>query len=58
MSGSGLAEQGRLPEKGLGLALEILEQVARHNQQSSAADIARSVGAPRATVYRDRKSVV
>lgn len=52
MSGSGPVEHGRLPEKGLGLALEILEQVARHNQQSSAADIARAVGAPRATVYR------
>ncbi|WP_404434089.1 helix-turn-helix domain-containing protein [Microbacterium lacus] len=43
---------GRLPEKGLGLALEILEQVARGHQRSSAADIARAVGAPRATVYR------
>ena len=49
---------GRLPEKGLGLALEILEQVARHDQGITAADIARAVGAPRATVYRVVNSLV
>lgn len=41
-----------LPEKGLGLALEILEQVARHHAGMAAADIARELQAPRATVYR------
>ncbi|MEZ3160547.1 helix-turn-helix domain-containing protein [Microbacterium sp. BWT-B31] len=42
----------RLPEKGLGLALEILEQVARADHVASAAAIARAIGAPRASVYR------
>lgn len=58
MTGSELPERSRLPEKGLGLALEILEQVARDNQRASAADIARAVGAPRATVYRIVNSLV
>lgn len=52
------APGARLPEKGLGLALEILEQVARHDEGSTAADIARAVGAPRATVYRIVNSLV
>ncbi|MGN6221755.1 MAG: helix-turn-helix domain-containing protein [Microbacterium sp.] len=52
MSGAGIVGDMRLPEKGLGLALEILEQVARDDRGASAADIARAVGAPRATVYR------
>ena len=53
------AEPGaRLPEKGLGLALEILEQVARRDEGSTAADIARAVGASRATVYRIVNSLV
>jgi DNA-binding IclR family transcriptional regulator len=52
-------ESGRgLPEKGLGLALEILEQVARDTGGATAADIARAVGAPRATVYRVVNSLV
>ncbi|WP_254359767.1 IclR family transcriptional regulator [Microbacterium hominis] len=55
----GAASTGaRLPEKGLGLALEILEQVARHSHGTTAADIARAVGAPRATVYRVLNSLV
>ncbi|WP_162564360.1 MULTISPECIES: helix-turn-helix domain-containing protein [Microbacterium] len=58
MSGAGLAGDTRLPEKGLGLALEILEQVARDDRGASAADIARAVGAPRATVYRVVNSLV
>lgn len=58
MSEVGVAPDGRLPEKGLGLALEILEQVARHDQGTTAADIARAVGAPRATVYRVVNSLV
>lgn len=49
---------GRLPEKGLGLALEVLEQVARHHDGVSAADIARAVGASRATVYRVLNALV
>lgn len=53
-----LPEKGRLPERGLGLALEILEQVARHDHGTTAADIARAVGAPRATVYRVVNSLV
>jgi DNA-binding IclR family transcriptional regulator len=53
-----LSEKGRLPEKGLGLALEILEQVARHDEGATAADLARAVGAPRATVYRVVNSLV
>lgn len=47
-----------LPEKGLGLALEILEQVARGTGGATAADLARAVGAPRATVYRVVNSLV
>lgn len=58
MSAAGLAREPRLPEKGLGLALEILEQVAREQHGASAADIARAVGAPRATVYRVVNSLV
>ncbi|WP_164743600.1 IclR family transcriptional regulator [Microbacterium sulfonylureivorans] len=58
MSGVDAASRARLPEKGLGLALEILEQVARHDEGSTAADIARAVGAPRATVYRVVNSLV
>ena len=58
MSGVGLAGDSRLPEKGLGLALEILEQVARDDRGASAAEIARAVGAPRATVYRVVNSLV
>jgi len=58
VSGAGLAGDTRLPEKGLGLALEILEQVARDDRGASAADIARAVGAPRATVYRVVNSLV
>ena len=58
MSGAGLAGDTRLPEKGLGLALEILEQVARDDRGASAAEIARAVGAPRATVYRVVNSLV
>jgi DNA-binding IclR family transcriptional regulator len=58
VSGAGLAGDPRLPEKGLGLALEILEQVARDDRGASAADIARAVGAPRATVYRVVNSLV
>ncbi|GAA0483107.1 hypothetical protein GCM10009532_01150 [Microbacterium aurantiacum] len=42
----------RLPERGLGLALDILEQVARSDGGLSAAEIARHVRAARATVYR------
>lgn len=49
---AGVPANGRLPERGLGLALEILEQVARHQDGVSAAELARLVGAPRATVYR------
>lgn len=52
MSGAGLPRDMPLPERGLGLALEILEQVARDHHGASAAEIARAVGAPRATVYR------
>lgn len=48
----------RLPEKGLGLALDILEEVARSDRGVTAADIARAVGAPRATVYRVVNSLV
>jgi len=58
VSGPGLAGDTRLPEKGLGLALEILEQVARDDRGASAAEIARAVGAPRATVYRVVNSLV
>jgi DNA-binding IclR family transcriptional regulator len=58
VSGAGLAGDSRLPEKGLGLALEILEQVARDDGGASAAEIARAVGAPRATVYRVVNSLV
>jgi DNA-binding IclR family transcriptional regulator len=58
VSGAGLAGDTRLPEKGLGLALEILEQVARDDRGASAAEIARAVGAPRATVYRVVNSLV
>ncbi|MDY0910624.1 IclR family transcriptional regulator [Microbacterium sp. CFBP9034] len=58
MSTQGTTPGARLPEKGLGLALEILEQVARHDEGSTAADIARAVGAPRATVYRIVNSLV
>ena len=57
MSGT-IVPPSRLPEKGLGLALEILEQVARHDHGVTAADIARAVGAPRATVYRVVNSLV
>lgn len=49
---------GRLPERGLGLALEILEQVARGRDGLTAAEIARLVDAPRATVYRVVNSLV
>jgi DNA-binding IclR family transcriptional regulator len=58
MSGPAIERDARLPEKGLGLALEILEQVARHDHGTTAADIARAVGAPRATVYRVVNSLV
>lgn len=58
MSGVDAAPGARLPEKGLGLALEILEQVARNDEGATAADIARAVGAPRATVYRVVNSLV
>lgn len=58
MSVSGIGHDARLPEKGLGLALEILEQVARDDRGVSAAEIARSVGAPRASVYRVVNSLV
>jgi DNA-binding IclR family transcriptional regulator len=53
-----LAHEARPPEKGLGLALEVLEQVARHPQGATAAEIARAVGAPRASVYRVVNSLV
>lgn len=43
---------------GLTLALEILEQVARQPRALPAADIARLVGAPRATVYRVLNTLV
>ena len=55
---TGLAHDARPPEKGLGLALEILEQVARDDSGATAADIARAVGASRATVYRIVNSLV
>lgn len=58
MSAEVSGPQARLPEKGLGLALEVLEQVARHHDGVTAADIARAVGAPRATVYRVVNSLV
>ena len=52
------ANGARLPEKGLGLALDLLEEVARSDRGVTAADIARAVGAPRATVYRVVNSLV
>ena len=58
MTGPAIERDARLPEKGLGLALEILEQVARNDHGMTAADIARAVGAPRATVYRVVNSLV
>lgn len=58
MTEPGLAWEARLPERGLGLALEILEQVAKEDRPTTAAEIARAVGAPRATVYRVVNSLV
>ena len=57
VEGSG-ASSSRFGEKGLGLALEVLEQVAAHHEGITAADIARAVGAPRATVYRTVNALV
>lgn len=51
----GATEPGR---GALGLALEILEQVARQREAASAADIARALGAPKASVYRVINSLV
>ena len=52
MSAADLPSIPRVSGGGIGLALELLEQIARHPSGASAADIARLVGAPRATVYR------
>lgn len=58
MSEAGALNTERRSDKGLGLALEVLEQVARHHEGVTAAEIARAVDAPRATVYRVVNSLV
>lgn len=58
MSEIGALHPERRSDRGLGLALEVLEQVARHHEGVTAAEIARAVGAPRATVYRVVNSLV
>ena len=58
MSATELPRTPRVSGGGVGLALELLEQIARHPSGASAADIARLVGAPRATVYRTLNALV
>jgi len=58
VSAADLPSIPRVSGGGIGLALELLEQIARHPSGASAADIARLVGAPRATVYRTLNALV